>query len=316
MIETREGISGQANYSDGEILNMLRDLPDACCIFEVVTDPFGTLKDMQFLFANEKYAALVGKSTAELIGSNFFSTVSNRDEDWLKLSYQAAIMRQSVINRTYNTQFNRWFEFWAVPVYKKGYCAFIIHDVTAEHRKETNREIATKSHSVIIQCAKILSSNDIETGINKVVELLGDVLGADRVYVVEELDDEIKDIYKWVNRKSGQGLPSRKDIKKHKLMELWSKQLQKDTIMIVEDTSYIQETEKEVYDKVISGKISRYIVAKLSDQEENIGYLAVDNQSPDISIDIKEVVESVAIFIAEELRISRLLDKMNQLKPR
>jgi len=91
------------DYSDGDILRMLKDLPDACCVFQVVTDPFGTVRDMLFLFANEKYASLVGKPSAELIGATYYSTVSNRDEDWIRLSYQAAIMRQSVINRTYNS---------------------------------------------------------------------------------------------------------------------------------------------------------------------------------------------------------------------
>ena len=53
-------IVSNIDYSAQDILYMLRDLPDACCIFQVVTDPFGTVKDMLFLFVNEKYASLVG----------------------------------------------------------------------------------------------------------------------------------------------------------------------------------------------------------------------------------------------------------------
>ena len=117
------GYSSTANFGTNDILYMLKDLPDACCIFKVLTDPFGTVKDMLFLFANEKYARLVKKSSAELVGSTYYSVVTNRDEDWLKYSYQAAILRQSSIVRTYNSDFDKWFEFWAVPVYKKGFCA-------------------------------------------------------------------------------------------------------------------------------------------------------------------------------------------------
>ena len=138
------------DYSATDILYMLRDLPDACCIFEVITDPFGTVQDMRFLFVNEKYVSLVGKQSSELLGSTFYSAVSNRDEDWIRLSYQAAFMRQSVMNHTFNTQYNRWFEFWAVPVYKKGFCAFIIHDVTAQKRKEESSIITTNSINIEI----------------------------------------------------------------------------------------------------------------------------------------------------------------------
>ena len=59
------------NFTSNDILYMLKDLPDACCIFKVLTDPFGTVKDMLFLFANEKYAQLVKKPSAELIGNTF-----------------------------------------------------------------------------------------------------------------------------------------------------------------------------------------------------------------------------------------------------
>ena len=93
MSEKNEVVMSTIDYSDGDILRMLKDLPDACCVFQVVTDPFGTVRDMLFLFANEKYASLVGKPSAELIGATYYSTVSNRDEDWIRLSYQAAIMR-------------------------------------------------------------------------------------------------------------------------------------------------------------------------------------------------------------------------------
>ena len=98
------GYSFATDFSSNDILYMLKDLPDACCIFKVLTDPFGTVKDMLFLFANEKYAQLVGvRSSAELIGTTYFKTVSNQDEDWIRFSYQAAILRQSSINRTYNS---------------------------------------------------------------------------------------------------------------------------------------------------------------------------------------------------------------------
>jgi len=37
------------DYSETAILQMLKELPDACCIFKVITDPFGTVRDMQFV---------------------------------------------------------------------------------------------------------------------------------------------------------------------------------------------------------------------------------------------------------------------------
>ena len=301
------------DFSANDILQMLKELPDACCLFKVLTDPFGTVRDMQFLFVNEKYATLVNKSTAELIGATYYTTVSNRDEDWIRLSYQAAFMRQSVINHTFNTQFNKWFEFWAVPVYRKGYCAFIIHDVTAEKRKEESREIITNSNRVIIDCAKILSANDFKKGIKAALKTLGTVLKADRVYMVESKHGQVGEIYEWMDKQSGQGLPSKKAFEKFDFFTMWGKQLQGGNIVVVDDVEPINAKNKAVYEDVLSGNISRYIVTTLNDKKDIIGYLIVDNYALDLDINVKEVLESVAIFFSEELRNYNLAQEMTYI---
>ena len=302
MSEKNEVVMSTIDYSDGDILRMLKDLPDACCVFQVVTDPFGTVRDMLFLFANEKYASLVGKPSAELIGATYYSTVSNRDEDWIRLSYQAAIMRQSVINRTYNTQFNKWFEFWAVPVFKKGFCAFIIHDVTAEKRKEDTKEITTKSNNVIIECAKALSAGDFKKGIKAALKILGTTLKADRAMIIENNKGEIGEIIEWSDRVNGTGLPSRKEFEQYDIFTMWNKQMHGENIIIIEDTLLVNVKNQQAYAGMLSGKVSNYVLAKLTDKNTIIGYLLVDNISRETDVNIKEVVESVAIFISEEVR--------------
>ena len=303
MAKKENDIASNTDYSAQDILYMLRDLPDACCIFEVLTDPFGTVKDMQFLFVNEKYAKLVGKSTSELIGSTYYSTVSNRDEDWIRLSYQAAFMRQSVINSTYNTQFNRWFEFWAVPVYKKGFCAFIIHDVTVQKRKEENRVITTNSNNLILDCAKALSANEFKKGIKYTLKELGTVLKADRAAIIEVNNGEPGDIYSWTDKISGTGLPSKSVLSQYDFFTFWKKQVGENNYYICDDISMINSQNSEVYKSVLHGTISRYIVAALKDK--------ADNYSLDLDINVKEVVESISIFISEEFKNYIITQKMS-----
>ncbi|SEA46702.1 PAS domain S-box-containing protein/diguanylate cyclase (GGDEF) domain-containing protein [Pseudobutyrivibrio sp. ACV-2] len=301
------------DYSATDILYMLRDLPDACCIFEVITDPFGTVQDMRFLFVNEKYASLVGKQSSELLGSTFFNTVSNRDEDWMKLSYQAAFMRQSVMNHTFNTQYNRWFEFWAVPVYKKGFCAFIIHDVTAEKRKEENRTIDYNSTNFVLNCAKVLSTSEFRKGIKYTLKELGGVLKADRVSVIDVKQGEVGDVYQWSERINGTGLPSKKVLDEYDFFTMWESQIKEDGVAVIDDTSVLSDKNSQIYDDVLAGNISRYIVASLKDKAETIGYLLVDNYSMELDIDERTVVQSVSIFISEELKNYKLTTEVSYM---
>ena len=304
------GYSAMMEFGPSDILYMLKDLPDACCIFKVLTDPFGTVKDMLFLFANDKYGQLVGKPSAELIGSTYFQTVLNRDEDWVAVSYQAAILRQSTIRRTYNSNYDKWFEFWAVPVYQKGFCAFIIHDVTTVKRSEDNIVLATNTNQLVIECATAVSSAEFGKGVKKVLKILGQAIEADRVFIVPTKDSIIKDVHVWLNSARSSDFPTKKAFEKYDIVSMWESQLAGRNIIVVNDTATIADQAPELYNDVLAGMISRYIVVTLMDKKEKIGYLVADNYSNTLELNIVDVMESVAIFIAAEMRNKALTDEM------
>ncbi len=308
------GYFSTTNFQPVDILYMIKDLPDACCIFKVMTDPFGTVKDMLFLFANEKYASLVGKSSAELVGATYYSVVTNRDEDWIKFSYQAAMLRQSSIMRTYNTQYDKWFEFWAVPVYQKGFCAFIIHDVTATKHSEDYIALNSNTNNLVIECATALSSAEFGKGIKKVLKLLGQELVADRAYIVEiDENNKLKEFHEWVSGASISRLPSKKEIEANDFLSLWDKQLKNTNIVVVNDTSTIQVVNEELYNNVLAGNIQRYALTAINDKKDRMGYLVIDNYDNEIALDIASVVETVGIFISYELRNQKLTNEMMYL---
>ena len=305
--------SSTINFAPSDILYMLKDLPDACCVFKVLTDPFGTVKDMMFLFANERYAQLVKKTSAELIGSTYYSVVTNRDEDWLKYSYQAAMLRQSTIVRTYNSDFDKWFEFWAVPVYQKGFCAFIIHDVTVAKKDEDDKILKRNSNNLVIGCAKELSSAEFGKGIKKVLKILGESIEADRVFIIETQDKEIKAMHEWINGTSSSTLPSKKDFENNDFITMWNSQLKGKNLVVINDTHEIQKVNDIVYKAVLAGRIQRYIVAKVRDKDDVIGYLVADNYANALPLNVAEVIESAAIFISYEIRNRKLTSEMMYL---
>jgi diguanylate cyclase (GGDEF)-like protein len=308
--EGKIGYSSTEDFAPSDILYMLKDLPDACCIFKVLTDPFGTVKDMLFLFANEKYAQMVGKTPPELVGSTFFKTVTNRDEDWIRYSYQAAILRQSLIMRTYNSKFDKWFEFWAVPVYKKGFCAFVIHDVTVVKKNEENTALTFNTDKLIIDCATAVSSAEFGRGIRKAMRIVGQAIEADRVYVVETKEDRVVDFHEWRSGANTSDLPGKKDFEKYDIHKMWSYQLKNKNVVVVNDTATLMDGNEEMYKEILAGRISRYVVVGLKDKKDQIGYLVADNYSNELSLNIADVMETVAIFISAEMRNKALTDEM------
>ena len=307
------GYSSSVEFTPNDILYMLKDLPDACCIFKVLTDPFGTVKDMLFLFVNEKYAQLTGKHSAELIGTTFYSSVTNQDEDWVKFSYQAAILRQSSINRTYNSTFDKWFEFWAVPVYQKGFCAFIIHDVTADKRDEEVRRYQTNTNNLVIECAKAASTPDFSKGIKRVLRKIGQTIEADRVYVIRNEGERIKERFDWISKSSTTDLPSKKVFEKYGLIDIWMRLLQGRTFFCMNDVSGAADTQPELYAEHLAGKCLRFAVVELKDKDGHIGFLVADNYPLELNVNITEVMETVAAFITYQIRNHELTEELMYL---
>ena len=313
--EGKISYSSLDNIEANDVIYMLKDLPDACCIFKVLTDPFGTVKDMLFLFTNEKYSQLVGIPVEDLIGNTYYKTVTNRDEDWIKYSYQAAILRQSSKVRTYNTQFDKWLEFWSVPVYKKGFCAFVFHDVTGVKKSEDNIKLASNTSKLIIDCATALSSAEFGKGVKKVLMLLGQTIEADRVGVIEVKDKKVTDTHEWFNNAGARtlNLPGRKTFEEVDVISLWNQQLGDKNTVLVKDSSVISKLNEDLFNSIVDGSISRYSVSVMKDNNEVIGYLVADNYAEGLPLNVGEVMESVAIFISYEMRNRALTKEMTYL---
>ena len=311
--EGKIGYSTDTEFSANDLLYMLMDLPDACCIFKVMTDPFGTVKDMLFLYANQKYAQLVGRPVAELTGNTYFQTVKNQDEDWIKFSYQAAVLRQSSINRTYNSAYNKWFDFWVVPVYQKGFCAYIIHDVTADKRNEETQAFNANTNNLVIECAKAISTPDFNKGIRRVLRKIGQTLEADRAYVVRTESDnntKVKDIIEWVSKSCPVELPSKKHLEQSDMISVWLQDLEGRSVINITDSTVLQDEHPELYNEFLAGRISRFLVTELKDKDGQLGFLVVDNHSLDIQVNITEMMETVSAFIAGQIRNNDLTKEL------
>lgn len=314
--KSNEGMIGYSvteEFTSSDILYMLKDLPDACCIFKVLTDPFGTVKDMLFLFVNDKYAALTGFKSAELIGSTFYSTVKNTDEDWIKFSYQAAILRQSSINRSYNSQLDKWHEFWAVPVFRKGFCAFIIHDVTADKRNEDSRKLQKNTNDLVIECAKAVSTPDFGRGIKRVLKIVGQTLEADRIYILRTGNFKSELSYEWVSKTCAVTLPGKRLFDEYDMADIWDRLLGDRPVYVSNDTALMADEMPQLYSKFLAGKVSRYMVAALKDKEQTLGYLVADNYSLETRIDAVKAIETVAIFVSTQIKNQELNNELRFL---
>ena len=314
-IEGKIGYSAASEFDTVDVLNMLKDLPDACCVFKVLTDPFGTVKDMLFLYANERYAKLIGCSCAdELIGNTFRDTVTNQDEDWLRLSYQAAVLRQSSVNNTYNSYLDKWFEFWVGPVYHKGFCAFIIHDITANRNSTETMKHQNNSNDLVIECAKALAAPGSSKGLKRALGIIGTKLDAHRVYIVRNDGPKVKERVEWTSKSCPQEqLPSKKMFEVFDIISIWEERLDGKDVVLVNDTAIEADEHPMLYREYLAGRCYRFAISVLKDKGKPMGYLVVGNYSLETDVNIEEVLVSAGVFISFYLKNNDLRQELMYL---
>ena len=313
--EGKIGYSTDVEIDSADILTMLKDLPDACCVFKVLTDPFGTVKDMLFLYANERYAHLVGASSPdELIGDTYHNCVKNQDEDWIRFAYQAAILRQSSTNRTFNSSLEKWFEFWAGPVYQKGFCAFIIRDVTSARQNTVSMQYQNNSNSLVLECAEALAAPGSSKALKKALGIIGTKLNADRVYIVRNEGAKLKERVEWTSKSCPQEqLPSKKMFEVFDIISIWEKQLDGKDVVLVKDTAIEADEHPMLYREYLAGRCFRYAISVLKDKGTPMGYLVVGNYSLETDVNIEEVLVSSGVFISFYLKNNDLRQELMYL---
>ena len=105
-------------------------------------------------------------------------------------------------------------------------------------------------------------------------------------------------------------MPDKKVSERYDVKALWEKQLNGKNIVVINDTATLIDENEEMYNNIMAGALYRYIVVPLMDKKEKLGYLVADNYSNELDVNIVDVMESVAIFIAAEMRNKALTDDL------
>jgi len=195
-------------------------------------------------------------------------------------------------------------------VFQKGFCAYIIHDVTAAKRDEDTRDLQSNTNKLVIECAKAGATSDFAKGIKRVLRLIGQTLEADRVYVVRNDGNKLVDRYEWISKSSSADLPPKKIFEKYDIISSWNRQLRGKNFFAMNDTSTIADVQPEMYNEYLAGKCSRYAVSVLRDKDERIGFLVADNYSNELRLNISEVMETVSIFLSTQIKNHELTQEL------
>ena len=286
--------------------DVFKDIPLPFIIIRPVLN-LGSVTDVKFVFANNKYYEYSGLSRIDIMGKGY-KECFDEIPGWVSYTGRAA-NGETVSGRLYEPSFGQWMEYTATPSSILGCCSIVFWPVE-DTRNE--RELLTRGHAednAIIRIARFLNKGDFGDGIYKLLSELGRVLKPDRVYV---LDENGIPVFEWCS----EGVLPRRNRNNILSLDLDIGDIKysflEDGCIVVNDVEVIRKVNMKTYEFLVWEGIRSYILVPLNDNDGKLlGYVGVDNFNENEAPATRRLLEEISYFISSRLIANNLLNRLD-----
>lgn len=299
LFTTRVVDVGMSSQMDFE-----KDMPVAYVVLRAIYDESHTqVRDMEFVFVNQKYCEWTGKAPEELIGQTIYGTFERTNDDWLKNCQEVMIEGKSSYGRVFAPEMGAWVSFNCAPVSKKDCCAFAFINSDEEQKQfETNE--------AVIYCTTVLNSErDYKTAMNKMFHTLGYTLHADYIFLMEVNNNMLETTFKWTCR-SGEDLECPPKYPMHVLLRMREFMNTHRSVSLYEVDDF-KQFDNSVYENMKARGVKNLAIKILYSNRRPIGIICVENYEDDHVLDIQQVLNKISYYVSFRITNHDLVDELD-----
>ncbi|MCR5668105.1 MAG: EAL domain-containing protein [Lachnospiraceae bacterium] len=305
--ERQNAINGEREKE--EIIEILpdvyRDFPIPYFINRLKKGEIPEQDDYEFIYVNQKFCELSGRSKEELIGHGYYECFPFSGEKWKEFCKQV-IQGGFARGRAYVSSIGQWMEYIMAPVTSPGcFITILLADVEKKFRERLQTGHATDE--LIIRIAQTLAGeNDRVLAVRKALEKLGRAMESDRMYAILMEDSEVTFSEEWCE----DGVSPFNEVfleRGEKDRTAWRDVMEGRGIASFDNISNLKEMYPELYHLAKMREARNFMLAPIRDNDgELIGCLGVDNYNPEKTLDNKRLMEICSFFVSVRLLVDML----------
>lgn len=191
----------------------------------------------------------------------------------------------------------------------------IADDITESDTREMEIRAGkrAKSERIVMDCIKMMySSVETDEAINNTLEMLGNYLKGERVYVFSIHGRTMDNTYEWCAEGVSREMDSLQNLPVT-LIDRWLPYFDKDECVIIEDVEQIKETSPEEYEVLKLQDIRSLITVPLIEKENLAGYFGIDNPWADSLHEISDILKMLAYFFQSLLERKKREDYLKKI---
>lgn len=152
-------------------------------------------------------------------------------------------------------------------------------------------------HFILEQIARLCASEDMEQGIDHLLEDLGKYMDAERVYIFENYEKCITNTFEWCKEGVTPQIDNLQEVEKDEICH-WIGELEKGKEILIRDIEEIADCWEGEYRLLKMQNIKSCIEAPIILDNKLIGFIGVDNAPMEISQIIRRLLSTVGYFVA------------------
>lgn len=191
----------------------------------------------------------------------------------------------------------------------------IAEDITERdiQEMEIRTEKRAESERIVMDCIKMMySSMETDVAINNTLEILGEHLAGERVYVFDVHGKFMDNTYEWC----AEGVSREIDVLQNvpiSTISRWLPYFYEDECVIIEDIEQIKEESPEEYAVLRPQKIKSLITVPLIEKGDLVGYFGIDNPWADNLNEISDILKMLAYFFQSLLERKKREDYLKKI---
>ena len=293
-----------------DYVKLFNDLPLAYAVLQFNETP-GKENEIICLYVSNRLAQMMGENANHIVGYDIYPEFGKEHEDVIQMMRNAAFKGINGKTTYHSRSTGKWISITVDKAATTGRCAIIMEDVTKEHITSEFMDREWRTDDLIIGCTKMLHSGlPHEVAINQVIRLVGEAAGADRIYIVEKVeDDQYRATYEWCNDNVPSAMDRAPQIEGENALN-WEKEYPGAFSLVIDDVESIKDTHYGLYTKLVAFDTKSIIEIPIYDEGVLIGYFGGVNYSQIRNLDLKELMEAVSYFLASEFSRLRLIHEL------
>ena len=286
-----------------------------CSVLSVERTENGDCGEIRIVCFNRAYRTLMGSDCQVGI---LYQELTPRDSRFEEFCFQAAVLKRPMHIYLEYKPMNCWTDQTLLPLTsdreEQFYCLLTL-EVNAEADADQMASVPIEvAQSVIEASVMLMAADNVKSGVSDALQVIRDTAQAQAVSITL-IDHEQQDVIRfcecfqpWSRLKRG--------VFPYKLMQSWQNVIPPCNSLVLkeeDDLEQLREQEPGLYQVLIENEVSSLMLIPLQSDKSVVGYLFVLNFATEKVIEISEVVELVAFFIATEISNYLLVQRLEIL---